>query len=187
MATPGSSIENPVLGVKIRFLQTGRASAGHMLKMEWTVAPGKGRELIAHFHPEVDERFEIKAGQGQYQVGKEVHYCKAGDDLTLPRATPHIHPWNTGEGELVFVQTVTLQKPDIEGLERAEATFEHLSVMAQKGLVNKQGLPRNPLKLALVLESLQPFAYLAGQPVSMQRAAVGTMAALARKLGHKLG
>lgn len=188
MPIPGAVIENPVLGVRIRYLQTGRASAGHMLKLEWTVRPGGAREILAHFHPDFDERFEIKAGEGQYLVGKEVHHCQKGMDLTLPRGLPHIHPWNTSATEdLVFVQIITLGKPDIAGLERVENLFEALAVMAQKGVVGRDGLPKHPLKKALVLEALQPYAYLAGQPVALQQAGVAAMAGLARKLGHRLG
>lgn len=187
MATPGGIIENPVLGVKLRFLQTGRASAGHTIKIEWTIRPGGARELVPHVHPLFDERFEIKAGEAQYQVEQEVHHCKTGDDLTLPKNRGHIHPWNTGSEDLVLIQTINLPKPDIAALERYENTFEALAVMAQKGTVNKQGLPKSPLKLALVLEAFQPYTYLAGKPVALQRVSVGALAALARKLGHRLG
>lgn len=188
MATPGSLIENPVLGVRIKFLQTGRASAGHMLKMEWTVRPGGAREIVAHFHPEFDERFEIKSGEGQYRVDKEILACKAGDDLTLPRGIPHIHPWNSsGSEELVYIQSIHLPRPSIDSLERLENVLEQLAVMAQKGLVGKDGLPRHPLKKALALEGLLSLGYLAGQPVAAQKVLVAALAGMARRLGHRLG
>ncbi|MEW6280374.1 MAG: cupin domain-containing protein [Candidatus Eremiobacterota bacterium] len=187
MAQPGTVIENPVLGMKIRFLQTGRASGGHMLKLEYWVRPGGAREMVAHFHPRIAERFEIKAGQGEYRVGKEIKPARAGDDLTLPAGVPHIHPWNTGSEDLHFIQTVTTPKPMVEALERVERVFEFLARLAQEGKTNAQSLPRNPLQMAMVVQALQPETYLVGLPVPAQQVLLGGMAWMGQRMGYKLG
>lgn len=185
MVKPGTTLEIPTLGMQARFLQTGRASGGHMLRIEWTVQPGGGREALAHVHPRDDERFEIKSGQAGYQVGKRVLQARAGDDLLLPRAEPHVHPWNAGSDPLVFIQTITFEKPRIEALERVEAFFETLSVLSKQGKIDRSGKPRNLLQLAVLLRTLQPETYVAGLPIGLQNVMFGGLGWLGGRAGYK--
>ena len=65
------------------------------------------------------------------------------------------------------------------------AFFESMYALAQQGKVGKNGVPKNPLQSIVLLQALEPSAYLAGLPIWIQRPLFGVIAAIGRALGLK--
>ena len=60
-----NTLENPVSGHRVTFLQTGAETNGALLQIEYVV-PGKEEPLQyipLHFHAIVEERFEVRSGR----------------------------------------------------------------------------------------------------------------------------
>ena len=91
----GDSIENPLTGERIAFVRTAADTGGELLELDatWT---RKGIRTPEHVHPEMEERFEVLAGQARFRIAGEERGAGPGDVVTVPPATPHI-AWTPGE------------------------------------------------------------------------------------------
>ena len=185
MATAGQAFENPVTGERMVFNKTAHETNGTVLDIEFFVPPLSGPGLAAHFHPYFAERAEIIAGSAHYKLGQTELAANAGDLVMLPKDVPHVHPWNTGSDTLHWRKITQLDKPDMELLLASAAFFESLYALAQQGQVGKNGLPKNPLQTVVLLQALEPSAYVAGLPIWLQRPLFGVLAAIGRALGFK--
>jgi quercetin dioxygenase-like cupin family protein len=185
MATAGQAFENPVTGERMIFNKTAHETNGTLLEIEFFVKSSSGRGLAAHFHPYYAERVEIIAGVAHYKLGQTERPAKAGDVIMLLQGIPHIHPWNTGNDVLHWRKTTQLDKSDEHLLLASAAFFESLYALAQQGKVGKNGMPKNPLQTVMLLQALQPSAYIAGLPIWLQRSLFGVLVAIGRALGYK--
>ncbi len=185
MVTAGQAFENPVTGERMIFNQTAHETNGTVLEIEFFVKPSSGKGLAAHFHPYYAEQVEIIAGVAHYKLGQAELSAKTDDVIMLARGVPHIHPWNIGNDVLHWRKTTRLDKPDRRLLLASAALFESLYALAQQGKVRKNGMPKNPLQTVMLLQALQPSAYIAGPPIWLQRALFGVLAAIGRALGYK--
>lgn len=73
-----------------------RASAPDALEVEATYDPGGGPPPN-HLHPAQDEHFEVLEGTMRVVVAGEERKLEAGDEIDIPRETPH-QMWNGGDG-----------------------------------------------------------------------------------------
>jgi mannose-6-phosphate isomerase-like protein (cupin superfamily) len=185
MATAGQAFENPVTGERMVFNKTAHETDGTVLDIEFFVKANTGKGLAAHFHPYFAERAEIIEGSAHYIVGKVELAASAGDMVMLPEDVSHIHPWNTGNGVLHWRKITQLDKPDMQMLLASASFFESLYALAQQGKVGKNGLPKNPLQTVVLLQALEPSAYVAGLPIWLQRPLFGVLAAIGQALGYK--
>jgi uncharacterized RmlC-like cupin family protein len=185
MARAGQTFENPVTGERMVFNKTAYETNGTMLDIEFFVKPNAGTGLAAHLHPYFAERVEIIAGSAHYKVGKTEHAADTGDMVMLPQNVPHVHPWNMGNDVLHWRKITQLDKPDMQLLLASAGFFESLYALAQQGKVGNNGLPRNSLQMVVLLQSLEPSAYVAGLPIWIQRPLFGILAAIGRALGYK--
>jgi len=185
MAKAGQTFDNPVTGERMVFNKTGYESNGNVLDIEFFVRPGAGTGLAAHFHLFFDERAEILAGSAHYQVGGAELPTSTGDEIVLPRNVPHVHPWNVGNDVLHWRKITQLDKPDMDLLLASARFFESLYALAQQEKVGANGLPKNLLQTVVLLQALEPSAYVAGLPVWLQRPLFGLLAAIGRALGLK--
>jgi quercetin dioxygenase-like cupin family protein len=185
MAKAGQTFENPVTGERMVFNKTAYESNGTVLDIEFFVKPNSGQGLAAHFHPYFAERVEIIAGLAHYKLGGTELPANAGDMVMLPKDVPHVHPWNTGNDMLHWRKITQLDKPDMELLLASAGFFESLYALAQQGKAGKDGLPKNPLQTVVLLQALEPSAYVAGIPLWIQRPLFVLLAALGRALGYK--
>ena len=183
MATAGQAFENPVTGERMVFNKTAHESNGTVLDIEFFVKPNSGRGLAAHFHPYFAERVEIIAGSAHYELGQTELLAEAGDEVILPEDIAHIHPWNIGNTVLHWRKITQLDKPDAPLLLASAAFFESLYALAQQGKVGKNGLPKNPLQTVVLLQALEPSAYVAGIPIWLQRPLFALAAAIGRAFG----
>jgi mannose-6-phosphate isomerase-like protein (cupin superfamily) len=136
-------IVNPVQGDAVTFLETSEESGGERSLGELEVAPG-GR-VTPHYHLSYTERFEVVEGRLSLLIGKERLILGPGEAATVPIGT--LHAWSNESGERT-VARVEL-RPGQPGF---ETSLRVAYGLAADGRVLKNGLPRNPLHTALLLE-----------------------------------
>jgi len=69
-------------------------SNGELLEVEATYGPG-GNPPPAHLHPSQDEHFGVLEGSVRARVGGVERDLGAGEEIDIPRRTPH-QIWNPG-------------------------------------------------------------------------------------------
>jgi quercetin dioxygenase-like cupin family protein len=96
----GQTIENPVTGERMTFIETSESTGGEYVLIELRADPG-GAVAAAHVHPSQWERFEVVSGTlGARVGGREV---EAGPGQVVGVAPGAAHSWwNAGDDELVF-------------------------------------------------------------------------------------
>jgi len=144
-AAPGErrQIYNPVQKDSATFIQTSAESGGERTLIEIEVAPGGG--TTPHYHLSYDEHFEVVQGGLDVVTGGIRHTLGPGDKAVALRNTLHTFHNSTG-GPTTFLVEL---RPGSEGFEKALNVAYGL---ARDGQVRGNGLPRNPLHLALLLE-----------------------------------
>jgi quercetin dioxygenase-like cupin family protein len=176
MAVAGDELINPATGLRTVFRETAQETSGELLQVDWIGNPGwtTGPD---HVHPRQDERFEVLSGTlGLRMDGVEgVH--GVGDVIVVPAGSPHA-AWNAGDGD---VQVLVDFRPAL----RTEIAFETLAGLAQDGKTNKAGVPKNPLRLALVLHHFEEEIYFVRPPLAVQRVIFGALARVGRLLGYR--
>lgn len=181
MAEPGDLLREPS-GVELLYVETAGSSGGRRLVMEWTVPAGRRLVARAHRHPDGPEGWELLEGSARYRVGRDERAAEAPHAWEVPGDTPHVHPWNTGDGLMRTRQTIDGAPEGLAlGVERF---FETLMAFAQQGQVDDKFDIRPQLQSALTIrEFLMPGTYLASPPRWLQDALFAPLAALARRRG----
>jgi quercetin dioxygenase-like cupin family protein len=174
VAHQGEVLKNPVTGQSLVFRRTTAETAGDLLEVESSWAPG-GDEPVAHYHPRQEERFEVLAGKLGVRVGDERRELEAGDTLVLPAGTVHAM-WNAGQEE---ARAVWQTRPAL----KTEAFFETAWGLARDGQVNERGMP-GLLQSAVLMNEYADEFRLAKPPYGVQRALFGVLAPLGRALGR---
>ena len=185
MATAGQVFENPLTGERMVFRKTAHDTNGTLLEIEFFIKPHTGKGRGAHIHPSFDERFEIFSGSACYMIGQDEYSAAAGDVVVLPKAIPHVHPWNAGDDVLHMRRVIQFSRPEMSMLAAIEAFLETLYALAQQGKVGKNGLPKNFLQTVVVAHAIHPATYGAGLPVALQRSLFRVLAAIGRARGYK--
>ncbi len=179
MAHRGDVIENPVTGERITFLETSEDTGGELLRFEYVLPPGFSiPELV---HPRQEERHEVVSGTLWGRVGGRERTFGEGQRVVAPPGVPHAWRNPSINEELRFVSEV---RPPL----RFETLFETGYGLARDGKTTKQGIPKNPLQLAVLIDETGDMAYPTGIPMPVWRAFLGLFAALAfvgRRLGYR--
>ena len=164
-------IYNPVQRDAVTFLETSQESGGARTLAELDVAPGG--KVTPHYHLSYSERFTVVEGRLTVEIDGVGHQLEPGDEAVA--APGSLHAWSN-PGAQRSVARVEL-RPGIPGFEKGlRITYG----LAADGLVLKNGVPRNPLHTALVLELGQ--LRLPGGYGVLQRA-LGLLARVARRRG----
>ena len=146
MARRGDTVEHPVTGERITFLETSRETDGEYAAFELRVRP-HGFVAATHVHPHAEESFEIRSGTFNFVVDGEETQLEAGDGATVPAGAAHAW-WNSGDEEGVAIVEF---RPGW----KTEEFFESFFGLAQDGKVS----PKTVLPNVLWLEahcSLKP-------------------------------
>jgi mannose-6-phosphate isomerase-like protein (cupin superfamily) len=175
MIRKGDTIQNPVTGERVTFLETAAETDGEAVVIDTSVAPN-GSVASTHVHPLQSERFEIIAGTAEFHVGNESVTAEPGDVVTVEPGTPH-HFRNAGDQELRFVTEV---RPALG----FESFLETMFGLAADGKTNKKGLP-NPLRLAVIMRDHFDLVRLPFPPAILQKAGLMLGAPLGRLLGYR--
>ena len=173
MIRKGDTIENPVTGERLHFLETSAETNGDYVLVECTVQPN-GFVAAAHVHPKQSERFEIESGLVAFELdGREI-LAGPGDTIVVPAGSSHKF-WNAGETEAVFVTEV---RPALQ----FERLLETMFALANDGKVNRRGMP-SPLRLAVIANAHFDDVQLPFPPAWLQRAGLLMGAPLGKLLG----
>jgi mannose-6-phosphate isomerase-like protein (cupin superfamily) len=161
-------------GHRVALLEEGTDERGDYLVIEhvWT---RPGPMAGPHWHPVLTETFRVQEGRMRFRVDGKEFVLGPGGGVTVRPGEVHRF-WNEGEGRLKVIDEV---RPP--GHHREMFELWHRLDLA--GKTNRQGVPVNPLALALLWE-LQD-GYLAGVPASLQRLVFGGLARLARFTGYE--
>ena len=170
----GQTIQNPVSGERITFLQTAADTGGELLEFELELAPD-GRVPGAHVHPEQEERFHVLEGTMRFRLGARTIVATAGDVVAVPAG--RVHKFANGGDGLARARVEVAPALDMEGLLRTTVT------LAEEGNVLRSGMPK-PLHLALFVRRFRREVRAPFPPAAVVRAVTAPFAALARHRGH---
>jgi quercetin dioxygenase-like cupin family protein len=178
MARAGDEIVDPNTGERLIFRKTAKETDGELLQFDWIGKAGwKAGPL--HVHPYQEERFEVISGTlGSHVAGVErIH--EAGEVVVAPAGSVHT-VWNAG-GEEEEVHSLVEFRPAL----RTETVLETLTGLARDSKTNKAGVPKNPLRLALIAHDYEDELYLTQPPLLVQRVIFGVMAKVGRLFRYR--
>ena len=179
MAKAGDVIENPDTRERITFLKTTRETNGQLLRYEDVLHPRF--TIPEHVHPRQEERHEVLSGTLRGRVGGQERDYAAGERVIGPAGVPHA--WrNPSEDEELHI--VSELRPPL----RFETLFETSFGLSRDGKTTKQGIPKNPLQLAVLVDETRGMFYFSRVPVAVQEAFLALLAVVAsvgRLLGYK--
>ena len=174
MAYTGQTIDNPVSGEQITFLQTAADTAGELLEFELALSPD-GHVPGAHVHPEQEERFHVLEGTMKFRMGLRRIVAEAGETVIVPAG--RVHRFANGGDTTARCRVEVVPALDMEQL--LETTVE----LALEGNVTRKGMPK-PLHLALFVRRFAREVRAPFPPAWMVRVLMAPLAALASRRGH---
>jgi quercetin dioxygenase-like cupin family protein len=174
MAFTGQTINNPVSGEQITFLQTAADTAGELLEFELALSPD-GHVPGAHVHPEQEERFHVLEGTMKFRMGLRRIVAQAGDTVVVPAG--RVHRFANGGDTTARCRVEVVPALDMEQL--LETTVE----LALEGNVTRKGMPK-PLHLALFVRRFAREVRAPFPPAWTVRMLMAPLAALASRRGH---
>jgi len=171
-------IENPMTGERITFLKTTWETNGELLRFEYVLPPGF--TIPEHVHPQQEERHEVLSGTLRGRVGGQERDYREGERVVGPAGVPHAWQNPSSDEEVRFVSE--LRPPLV-----FETLFETYCGLARDGKTTKQGIPKNLLQLAVLVDETRGMFYSTRVPVAVQEAFLALFAVLAfvgRRLGY---
>jgi quercetin dioxygenase-like cupin family protein len=179
VAKAGDVVENPDTRERITFLKTTQETNGELLRFEYVLPPGF--TISEHFHPHQEERHEVLSGTLRGRVGGQERDYAEGERVVGPAGVPHAWRNPSSEEELRIISE--LRPPLV-----FETIMETSFGLARDGKTTKQGIPKNPLQLAVLADEMRGMFYYSRVPVAVQEAFLalfGVLASVGRLLGYK--
>ena len=171
MISKGQTIENPVTGERMTFVETAGSTGGECVLIELRAEPGS-TVAAAHVHPSQTETFEVVSGTLGAKVAGQRITAEAGATVIVLPGEAHKW-WNAGKEELVFRCEI-----------RPALQFETMFSLAADGKTNRKGMP-NPFRLAMIAQAHFDTVVLPTVPVWMQKAALAMGAPAGKALGYE--
>jgi len=176
VAGAGETIENPVNGESITWIETARGSAGERLSFDLALRPGAS-VAAAHRHVRQEERFEVHGGTIGLEVAGVRSTLGPGEAATVPIGVAHSW-WNAGQDEAVV--RVEL-RPALD----TETFFEVLFGLNRDGKTNRKGIP-GLLQIAVTVRTLgDSCPALLMPPAVVQRVVFALLAPIGRLCGRR--
>src|SRR3954447_14768490 len=100
MIQAGFEIENPRTQSRTVVVDVDTAGMGGLLEV--TCVPQAGPDIAEHLHLRWTETFEVIQGTGSYKLDGVQRTLQSGERFTVPPRRRHMHPWNAGDGVLVY-------------------------------------------------------------------------------------
>ena len=182
MIDVGFSTVEPRTGTRTRVVEG--TDMGWVLEVECPA--GAPPHILEHVHQGWDETFEILEGRANYKLDGRQGSAAKGETIPMPPGQTHIHPWNAGDGVMVYRQTNKFDRPAPEALHDVIGVFATINGLAREGKVGSKGLPKNPLQFAATLRTLVKHeGFDAAVPVGAQRALSATLGRVAEAFGYR--
>jgi mannose-6-phosphate isomerase-like protein (cupin superfamily) len=176
VAVVGGSVDNPVNGEHIVWVQTAESSSGQVLAFDLYLKRGAA-VAARHSHRHQEERFVVNAGAVGVEIGASQCVVGPGEDAVVPAGVVH-RWWNAGEEEAIV--RVEL-RPALD----TELFFETLFGLARDGKTNAQGVP-GLLQIAVTVHELgDSCSRLARPPVVVQRLVAALVAPVGMLFGRR--
>lgn len=186
MIRAGFTIENPTTKSQTIVLESDLETQGAGWLIEVRCPPGAGPDIAEHYHVDWTETFEIITGTAHYKLNGVQKLAQAGEKIVMPPGQLQIHPWNAGEGELVYRQQDVFAKPNPQAVQDVLGVFATLAALTREGKVGADGRPKNPFQAAATLRTLTKYGgYDASVPANTQYFIGATLGALADLFGYK--
>ena len=170
----GQTIENPVTGEQMTFLETTESAGGEYVLVELRADPGSA-VAAAHVHPSQWERFEVVSGRLAAKVGGRRVEARPGEALEVPPGVAHTW-WNAGDKELVF-------RCEVRPALQFESLIETMFSLATDGRTNRKGMP-NPFRLAVIAHAHFDTVRLPVIPAWLQNVALVAGAPIGKAMGY---
>jgi quercetin dioxygenase-like cupin family protein len=170
MISAGQTLENPVTGERFTFTDTAATSGGELLAFDFALRPG-GAVPIPHVHPIQTERFEVVDGRMSFRVGLRKIEAGPGDVVEVAPGVAHSFA-NAGEHE---AQVRIEVRPALA----MEEMFAEVVALARAGRMNRRGMPRNVLELAVLARKYDQEAHAPLLGVRLQRVLLAPLVFLA--------
>jgi quercetin dioxygenase-like cupin family protein len=168
-------IEDPVMRQRYRL-----AREGDVLRLELWAEPGA--RVPSHFHPQIQERFEVLEGDFIFKVDGHTLRAGPGDTLVVEAGARHSFE-NAGTSVGHFVT-------EIEPALDMKELFEDSAALARAGMFWRPGIPRGVrglLAAAEFVERYDPIYRQTFPPRFLQRMLFPPLARLARRRRRKGG
>lgn len=176
MAKPNDLFENTHNGNKLQFLITSAESKGEVVKVKvWT--PTGVPMPPEHIHPLQTDSMEIIQGQMRVKIDGHEQVLSAGEKIVVPKNTPH-RTWVEGSTELIVIHEL---RPALN----TEAFFETQMALAAQGKSNANGVPKNFLQFAAILNENYGELFVTTPPVPVQKFVAKVIGGLGKLLGYK--
>ena len=162
-------IHDPVLGQRYRLTREG-----DVLRNELTADPGS--EVPEHFHPHIEERFEILEGEWSFRVNGEDRRAGPGDGLLVPAGARHKFA-NVGSEVARLIA-------EIEPAMDMEGFFAESAELARAGMFGRPGVPkglRGALAASEFAERYSDTTVMLFPPRPVQRLAFPLLARIERR------
>ena len=171
-------VEDPLFRYRLKF----HPVKDDVLKMDVYVDPGGGVS-IPHYHPTIEERFEVKRGEVTFTADGEEIVAGPGEKVTAAAGVRHTF-LNTGDVE-AHITCEAEPALDLQGF------LTEAAAMAAAGVYTKRGLPTGPralLEAAEFTDRYRGTVVITARslpPPRLQPAVMGPLARLQRRRGRK--
>jgi quercetin dioxygenase-like cupin family protein len=175
-------VEDPVLRQRYSFRRT-TDEQGEVLHVETWVEPGGG--VTPHFHPAMEERFEVLAGRPSFLAGRDWSTAGPGEVVVVPQGVRHAY---RNDGEEVAHIVCHARPPST-----LQEFLEDAAALNRAGLLTSRALPKRPsalLPAALIAHRYREMAVLLFPPAPprfLQRLLFPPLARLAERRGYEAG
>ncbi len=186
MIRKGFVIENPVSGSRVTVLESEMETDGRGWLLEVRVPPHAGPDVPEHLHLTWTESFEIVSGRASYRLNHIAKEAAGGETVVMPPGQPHVHPWNTGDADLVYLQRSDFGGYDPGAVQDVLGIFATRAGLTREGRCDARGRPKDPLQLAVTLQLLTKHGgYDAGASILAQDLLSATLGTLGKICGYK--
>ncbi|OBC17126.1 cupin [Mycobacterium sp. 852013-50091_SCH5140682] len=176
MAHAGKTIDHPLTGERLTFLETSATTRGEHLKVRLEMAPG-GSLPRPHTHPRAEERFEVAAGRVQIVTSGKKRIAEAGETVIVPRGAGHV--WgNPFDDPAAVVVTIN---PALN----LETFFETWFGLARDGKLNPRTQIPSFLQAVLVMHDFRAEIGMPGLAGLALRGLGPVVSPLARARGYR--
>jgi mannose-6-phosphate isomerase-like protein (cupin superfamily) len=176
MAEVGTTIENPVTGEAITWIETAASTGGSLLSFDLALRPDAALSA-EHRHVEQTEDFRVLSGRIGISLGDDGRELGPGEAVTVPAGVPHRWWPAAGGGAVIRVEL----RPAL----RTEIFFETFFGLGRDGKTNAKGIP-GLLQVAVAYSELGASCpQLVKPPVAVQRLVLTPLAPIGRALGRR--
>jgi len=186
MISQGFETTDPITKTRLVVVKAAQDTGGRGWVTEVHCPEGAAPWGPAHVHRTWTETFDILQGTASCRLGTTVHTLRTGERIVMPPGVPHVHPWNTGSGVMVFRHTNEFGASTPEAVHDVLGAFATINGLAREGRIGKNGVPKNPLQAAATIRTLTKHGgFDAVLPISPQLAVSATLGRLAEALGYR--